>query len=60
MSEESDRGFEGQSVGTNPPPRFESSLMERLLGRNKTASRGYKGGFSSVRRILRDMKEKLF
>lgn len=60
MSDDSDRGFEGQSVGTNPKPRFESSLVERLLGRNTTASRGYKGGFSSVRRIFQDMKENLF
>lgn len=60
MTEDTDRGFEGQSVGTGPKPRFESSLKERLLGRNTDASRGYKGGFSSVRRILRDMKENLF
>lgn len=60
MAKKEDRGFEGQSVGTNPQPKFNSSLKERLLGRDSDASRGYKGGFSSVRRILQDVKDNFF
>lgn len=54
MSRDTERGFEGQSVGTNPQPRFNGSLKQRLLGRNTNASRGYSGGFNSIKRILSD------
>lgn len=48
-------GFEGQSVGTNPRPRFHSSLKQRFFGRDTDASRGYSGGLSSIKRILSDI-----